>query len=59
MIAAREGKFSIIQLYFDEKIHFDVDNYSKDGWTAIHYASMNGFITCVDILHRNGATLNT
>jgi len=30
----------------------------KDGWSALMYASMNGFGSIVEYLHRHGADVN-
>lgn len=63
IIAAREGKIDIVKLIMDEYKHtedFNVDHKMADGWTALMYASMNGFISIVDLLHKDGgADINT
>jgi ankyrin repeat protein len=44
LIAAREGKLNIIKMMLEEyKDEFEPKKQSKDGWTAIMYASMNGY----------------
>ena len=57
IIAAREGKSDIIRLYFESyKDHqrFDINHKMIDGWTALHYASMNGFANIVELLVKEG-----
>ena len=29
----------------------------QDGWTALHYTAINGFIMCLEFLHKNGAKI--
>lgn len=68
-LAAREGKLNILQLYFDT-FKFDIDHESmvrmmydmlvmilQDGWSAVHYAALNGFLSGIEAIHRKGATL--
>jgi len=47
IVAAKEGRVNILELYLNEyskdKSHkFNIDHYTLDGWTAMMYASMNG-----------------
>lgn len=68
-LAAREGKFGILKLYF-ETFQFDADidsmvrdlnlshSLDQDGWTAVHYAALNGFLSCVELLHKHGANIS-
>mmetsp|Transcript_24967 Transcript_24967/g.24432 ORF Transcript_24967/g.24432 Transcript_24967/m.24432 type:complete len:86 (+) Transcript_24967:847-1104(+) len=55
-LAAREGKLNILQL-FTEHFHFDIDHDSMDGWAAIHFASLNGFLSGIELIHRKGGSL--
>ena len=57
LIAAREGKIDIIRLYLDSFYsvnRFEVDHKMLDGWTAVQYASMNGFANIVELLAVSG-----
>ena len=61
IIAAREGKLEIIKMYVDkyEKWYaYDIDEVSNDGWTALLYASMNGYKSIVEYLIKNKANIN-
>jgi len=35
-----------------------VDIETVDGWTALHYASLNGYISIVELLHRKNANVS-
>ena len=59
--AAREGQKDILRLYLTkyynenhsvDEFHIDIQNY--DGWSAIHFATHNGFLTLVDYLVIDG-----
>eukprot|EP00347_Sterkiella_histriomuscorum_P017290 403349951 len=56
-LAAREGKLNIMQMYLDS-YQFDIDHETIDGWSALQYASINGFISAIEVLHRFGASMN-
>ena len=63
IIAAREGKTEICQLFIDEYMNetikgadpqWHIDFKTLDGWTALMYASMNGFATLCELLVKEG-----
>jgi ankyrin repeat protein len=61
IVAAREGKLDIIRLYvenYSEYEDWDIDHKMADGWTALHYAAMNGFCSIVEYLIKNGANID-
>jgi len=51
IIAAREGKIEIVKMMLEEyRDEFTVKKVTKDGWSALMYASMNGFCNIVEFL---------
>ena len=60
MIAAKEGSMDIIRLLVTKyKDDIDINQTSKDGWTALMYASMNGLACVVEYLAKAcGADIN-
>ena len=55
MIAAREGKLAIVKMYVEDyQGQFDMELKMKDGWTALHYASMNGYAPVIEYLLTEG-----
>ena len=64
MIAAREGRADVIRLFIDvfqkeDGLDIEINRKMLDGWSAIHYAAMNGFANVVEILVSEGkADLN-
>ena len=51
MVACREGHHEIIMLYASQyKGEYNINKRMKDGWTALMYASMNGFVSMVSVL---------
>lgn len=59
IIAAREGKTAVIKLMWEELQeagnNLNVNHKMKDGWTALTYAAMNGFVVVVEQLLKMGA----
>jgi len=54
MIACREGKIKIVNYYLREcKREFGINKKSKDGWTCLTYAAINGFGPVLETLLRN------
>lgn len=56
-IAAREGKIEILKLYLDS-YSFTIDQTMIDGWTALHYAALNGYTRSVEFLVEWGANID-
>ena len=59
IIAAKEGRCNIIELYIEEystnpEHKFYINHKQKDGWTALLYASMNGFAHLCEYLVKKG-----
>ena len=62
MIAAKEGKTDMVRHYIEnyKSVNqgtggFHINNKSVDGWTALHYAVINGFGTIAEMLVAEGA----
>ena len=49
-LAAREGKLEIVKYYLDS-FSIQIDHEMIDGWTALHYASLNGYTNTLEFLH--------
>ena len=59
IIAAKEGRCNIVELYIEEyskniQHKFYIDHHQHDGWTALLYASMNGFAHLCETLVKKG-----
>jgi ankyrin repeat protein len=51
MVACRLGNNELVNLYVKKYFRkFNVNKQAKDGWTALMYAAMNGFLSLVRIL---------
>ena len=62
IIAAREGKFDIVKMFIENYSSWGdylIDHKMADGWTAMQYATMNGFKQIAEYLIKNGADVNT
>ena len=61
LIAAREGRSDLVRLYVKEYPgQFDIEHKSKDGWSALMYATINSHSSIVTFLVKHGeADINT
>jgi len=48
-VAAREGKVEILKIFLDT-YSFAIDLTMVDGWTALHYAALNGYTRTIEFL---------
>lgn len=61
IVAAREGKLDFLKSFiecFTEENEFDINHKMKDGWTALFYASLNGFVSVVEYLKSKNANVS-
>mgnify|MGYP002371326342 CR=1 FL=1 len=57
-VAAREGKVEILKIFLDT-YSFAIDLTMIDGWTALHYAALNGYTRTIEFLVERGANIDS
>src|SRR5580704_18999978 len=55
--AAHRGFDGFVSKFYE--LGGDLDQHSKQGWTAVHEASLQGFVPCIQALLSRGANVNS
>lgn len=62
IIACREGKMEMVKYIIEKYLknsEFDIDHKNLDGWTAFMFASVNGYCSIAEYLHKSAkASIN-
>ena len=57
-LACNYNQFDIVKLFQQKLVTLDYDAVDEAGNSALHYASLNGSVRCVELLLNNGANIN-